>query len=117
MDAEIGPLIAAIHQAPFQCVLALSGGGTSASAALLTTPGGSRTILEVQVPYGERALCEFLGRRPAQFCSLATSQEMARRAYERGRWLAPTARILGLGCTASLASDRPKKGEHRFFAS
>jgi hypothetical protein len=40
---------------------------------------------------------------------------MAWRARERVRWLAPEAgaAAVGLGATASLASDRPKRGEHR----
>jgi nicotinic acid mononucleotide adenylyltransferase len=39
---------------------------------------------------------------------------MAVRAHERARWLAPGERVVGLGCTASLATDRPKRGDHRF---
>jgi nicotinamide mononucleotide (NMN) deamidase PncC len=114
MDPATRHLIEAIHQAPFGGVLALTGGGTAAAGMLLAVPGGSRTILEVLVPYQERALVELLGRRPEQFCSAATSREMAHRAYDRARWLAPGRPVIGLGCTASLATDRPKRGEHRF---
>ena len=32
-------------------------------------------------------------------------------SYRQKEWCKP---LLGIGCTASLASDRPKKGEHRF---
>jgi hypothetical protein len=113
MDPAIRTLIEALHAAPQQCVLAVAGGGTEAAAQLLNVPGGSRTILEVIVPYHDRALSEFLGHRPTQFCSADTSREMARRAYERARWLAPDHQVVGLGCTASLATDRPKRGEHR----
>src|SRR5205823_5244308 len=74
-----------------------------------------RTVLEVAVPYGEQALVEYLGRRPEQFCSADTSRLMARRAYERAGWLAPGQRVVGLGCTASLATDRPKRGDHRLY--
>lgn len=109
--------IASLHQAPYKCVLALTGGGTGAVSQLLTVPGGSRTILEVVVPYGEEALCEWLGRRPDQFCSAETSRIMAERAYDRARWLAPGVPVVGVGCTASLATDRPKKGDHRFHVS
>jgi hypothetical protein len=114
MDFAIRHLIEAIHQANSKCVLALTGGGTSAAAQLLSVPGGSKTILEVLVPYGAAALTDFLGKEPEHFCSATTSKDMARRAYERGRWLAPGEAVVGLGCTASLASDRPKRGEHRF---
>ncbi len=117
MDAALHAWIARFHQSPVRCVLALTGGGSLAAAQLLLVPGGSRTLLEVIVPYHEQALADFLGQQPESFCSEATSQAMARRACERGRWLCPSDRVLGLGCTASLASDCPKKGDHRCHIS
>ncbi|HYT88467.1 MAG TPA: hypothetical protein VEL76_07145 [Gemmataceae bacterium] len=108
-------LIEALHrESPYQYALALAGGGTGAAAALLNVPGGSRTLLEVSIPYNQQALTEYLGRAPEQFCSSATSLTLARRALERARWLAPGQPVAGVGCTASLATDRPKKGDHRF---
>jgi hypothetical protein len=110
-------LIVGLHAAPAQWVLALTGGGASVAGHLLSVPGGSRTILEIVVPYHEQALAEFLGRRPESHCSVSTSQAMARRALERAQWLAPEGQVYGLGCTASLVSDRPKRGEHRVHVS
>jgi hypothetical protein len=95
----------------------MTGGGAQAAGMLLGVPGGSRTILEVLVPYQDQALAEFLGRQPEQFCSLATSRLMAERAWERACRLAPGASVGGLGCTASLISDRPKRGDHRFHVT
>ena len=114
MEPATRRLIEAIHQGPTRYVLALTGGGTSAAGLLLSVPGGSRTVLEISVPYDERALADFLGRRPEQFCSPATSAAMAARALGRARWLAPGEAVAGVGCTASLATDRPKRGDHRF---
>src|SRR5438445_7106071 len=114
MNPETRALIEAIHHGPSKCVLAMTGGGTGAAALLLGVPGGSRTIIEVTVPYQERALVELLGRRPTQFCSVPTSRALAVRAYERAAWLVPGENVLGIGCTASLATDRPKRGDHRF---
>ncbi len=105
------------HQCPCRCVLALTGGGSLAIGQLLQVPGGSRTLLEMVVPYDEQALADFLGQRLAQFCSAATGVALAQRAAERARWLVPGEVTLGLGCTASLASDRPKRGEHRCHVS
>jgi hypothetical protein len=113
MDPLIRRLIETLHQAPHKCVLAVTGGGAGAAGLLLSVPGGSRTVLEVLVPYHDQSLCDFLGRRPAQFCSVETSRAMAERAAERARWLAPGEAVVGVGCTASLASDRPKRGDHR----
>ncbi len=117
MDADVRDLIALLHQAPQRCVLAVTGGGAGAVAWLLSVPGGSRTVLEAVVPYSEESLCEFLGRRPDSFCSGPTSRAMAIRAQQRARWLAPGAPTAGVGCTASLRSDRPKRGDHRFHVS
>jgi hypothetical protein len=113
MDPVVRRLIEAIHAAPCRCVLALTGGGAQAAATLLNVPGGSRTVLEVIVPYHEQALIEFLGRRPPSFCSAETASAMAERAHARSQWLAPGECLIGLGCTAALVSDRPKRGAHR----
>jgi hypothetical protein len=114
MDSDVRKLVEAIHASPKRIALALTGGGTSAAGLLLALPGGSKTVLEVQVPYDSAPLVEYLGQRPAQFCSLETACLLAERAYERATWLAPGQTIIGIGCTASLATDRPKKGDHRF---
>lgn len=112
---DAAALIAELHQHPVPTVLAVTGGGASAVAALLGVPGASRTVLEALVPYHPHALADFLGFAPAQACSAETAQAMARRAYDRARKLAPGVPVAGVGCTASLATDRPKRGDHRFF--
>src|SRR5262245_57190102 len=117
MDPATRALIEAIHHAPLRCVVAVTGGGAQAAGLLLTVPGGSRTVLEVAVPYHEQALVEFLGRRSEQFCSAAAARDMAVRALERARWLAPGEAVVGVGCTASLATDRPKRGDHRLHVA
>src|SRR5438067_13335892 len=103
-DANTPRLIAAIHAAPPKCVLALTGGGATAAALLLAVPGASRTVLEVAVPYDERALTEYLGDRPEQFCSEEVSRALAERAFERARRLDAGSPVIGVGCTASLAT-------------
>jgi nicotinamide mononucleotide (NMN) deamidase PncC len=117
MDGSVRALVAALHAAPFRYVLSLAGGGVGAAEQLLTVPGGSRTILEVSVPYSEEALAGFLGRRPESFCSADTARALAARALERARWLAASSAVAGAGCTASLRSDRPKRGDHRFYVA
>lgn len=117
MDPTTPQLIAAIHSAPRKCVIVLAGGGAQALGLLLNVPGASRTVMEGLVPYDEAALAEFLGHRPAQFCSLDTSIRIARRAFDRAGWLAPGESVLGIGCTATLTTDRPKRGDHRVHLS
>lgn len=113
MDAVLCALIEALHRSAFPFVIAVTGGGTRAVADLLAVPGGSRTLLEAIIPYSQQSLCEFLGRRPESFCSAETARLMAERARDRAAWLAPGADVSGVACTASLATDRPKRGDHR----
>jgi hypothetical protein len=114
MDAQRRALISAFHSAGWRSVLAVTGGGTGAAAWLLSVPGGSRSVLEVVVPYDERSLESFLGHTPVSCCSADTARLMAGRALERARWLAPGQPVAGIACTASLRSERPKHGDHRF---
>lgn len=110
-------LIAAIHASPWEGVLAITGGGSGAIERLLTTPGASGTVLEAVVPYAAASLTDWLGRAPERACDEATARAMAMRAFQRARELKPAdsdpRRLFGVGCTASLTSDRPKRGEHR----
>jgi hypothetical protein len=108
-------LISALHASGRKAALAITGGGSGAIGELLRVPGGSRLLIEAQVPYDERALAAFLGSAPAQACSADTAIAMAQSARARAARLAPAgADLVGLGATAALVSDRPRRGEHRF---
>jgi hypothetical protein len=113
MSDDLRELIARLHACPSKLVVAVTGGGASAIAWLLAVPGASRTVLETVVPYAQAALDAWLGGPPDSYCSAATSRRMARRGRDRAAWLAPGERAVGVACTASLRSDRPKKGDHR----
>jgi nicotinamide mononucleotide (NMN) deamidase PncC len=114
LDASWRQMIAAMHASGRQAVLAITGGGSGAIAELLRVPGGSRLLLEAVVPYDWRALTEFVGSEPEQASSVETAVAMARRARARAVNLAPAgARLIGLGATAGLVTDRPRQGEHR----
>lgn len=109
-----------IHDAPCKMVIAVTGGGVCALHDLLTTPGASRTILEAKIPYSSKSLDELLGLKPDQYCSQATARAMAMACYERAIALGgdespPEKNFIGVACTASLASDREKRGEHRAY--
>lgn len=120
-------LVRQIHAAGGQMVVAITGGGSRGIAELLEVPGGSRTVLEAIVPYSAQAQIEFLEGKPEQFCSARTARAMAMAAFQRARALqavehsdsaaaaAPRENrfAVGIGSTASLVSDRPKRGPHR----
>jgi nicotinic acid mononucleotide adenylyltransferase len=114
-DAAWQQLISALHGSGRKAALAITGGGSGAVGELLRVPGGSRLLIEAQVPYDERALATFLGFAPAQACNSDTAIAMAQTARARASRLAPAdADLVGLGATAALVSDRPRRGEHRF---
>lgn len=108
-------LVQQIHASGRRFAIAVTGAGSGVIAALLRVPGGSRTFVEAIVPYGAEALAEFLGRIPEHACSPETAVALAVRARERvGSLLgATTAPRVGLGVTATVATDRPKRGDHR----
>lgn len=124
-------LVGSIHAAAVKFVLAITGGGSGAIGELLVVPGGSRVLVEAIVPYAPEALARWLGAVPEQFCSTTTARGMAMRGFERATSsevqsttpsvfaaasldvAAANTTFLGLGCTASLATDRPKRGPHR----
>lgn len=107
-------LLLAIHSSGRQAVIAVTGGGSLAISDLLTVPGASAFLLEARVPYSSPALTEWLGRAPEQSCSRETALAMSVVAYQRARQMsADSDMAIGVGCTAALVSDRPKRGEHR----
>ena len=114
--SDITELIQRIHASPHLAVVAVAGGGSQALAWLLEVPGASRTLLESIVPYGRLSMVDFLGWEPSQFVSAQSAREMARASYRRGmRLREDDSPVVGLACTATLATDRPKRGDHRCY--
>ena len=98
--------------------MAVSGAGSQGIAWLLGVAGASRTLLEVVVPYGTESMLDFLGFEPEQFVSEDTARSMARAAFRRARRLGDKdVPLLGLACTATIATDRSKRGEHRCYVA
>ena len=117
-ENSIEDTIREIHDAPQQGVLVVSGAGSQAVAWLLGVAGASRTLLEVVVPYGRKSMIDLLGFEPGQFVSEDTARSMARAAYRRGMRLRDNdLPVVGVACTATIATDRPKRGEHRAYVA
>ena len=115
---DIRPHIEEIHGTPHKAVLAVSGAGSQAVAWFLGVPGASRTILEALVPYGRESMIAFLGFEPEQSASAQTAKDMAKAAYRTAKsQLEDDSPPVGLACAATIATDRPKRGEHRAFVS
>ncbi|KAG8498410.1 hypothetical protein CXB51_006956 [Gossypium anomalum] len=117
-DACIRAVVESIHSSPTQAVLYLSGGASLALGLLMSVPGASNTVLEAVVPYSRMSMFQLLTKIPAKYCSQQTADEMALLAYNRALKLSsPGSPVLGVGFTGSLATTRPKQGDHRFHLS
>lgn len=123
-DITSPALAALIHASDLRLVLAITGGGSRAIADLLEVPGGSQTLLEAVVPYSAASMRHWLHAAPEHYCSNRTARAMAMAGYLRAQSLSAAGgsppspgRLTGIGCTASLASDRPKRGAHRIHVA
>jgi len=114
-DPDQQNFVERIHGSGRRLVLALTGGGSGAIPALLEVPGASASVLKAIVPYSSRSLQQWLGGAVDQYCSEKTARAMAMRAFESARQLANDNPFLlcGIGATASLATNRPKRGPRR----
>ena len=82
----------------------------------MTTPGASRTILDIRVPYANTSLAEVLGHAPDNYASDATAAAMAQAAYRQAANLASFGtKVFGVACTCALVTDRIKKGDHKVW--
>lgn len=114
MDDALYSMIEAIHQAPPRLVFVTAGVGSQALADLLGVAGASETLLEAVVPYSYTAFNDFLGYVPPKYVEAQTANFLAGRAFTRARLLEDEQRpVLGLACTATIATNRPKRGDHR----
>jgi hypothetical protein len=114
MEREIQNLVQKIHDAPGRIMLVAAGAGTKALSSLLGVAGATRTLLEALVPYSTAAFDDFLEQTPEKYVAGKTARLLAGRAYTRARWLTTSADdLVGLACTATIVTDRPKRGEHR----
>lgn len=126
-----------LHDSPWRGVFHLTGGGAGFLSEMLGVAGASRTVLEAKVPYAAASLAELLGGQPEQACSGPTARAMAMAALQRALHLAQSAEpsavgdaealpvdpdavpapgadhIFGFAATASLATDRAKRGPCR----
>ncbi|HSG15078.1 MAG TPA: hypothetical protein VLE70_01995 [Anaerolineae bacterium] len=114
MKREIRQLVQQLHDSQGRVLVVTAGAGTQAVAWLLGVAGASRTLLEALVPYDESSFNNFLGQVPSQYVAPETAGLLAGRAVNRAQRLfkGPDP-VIGLACTATIVTDRPKLGPHR----
>ena len=114
MDRKVRELVESVHGSERMLSLAIAGAGTQVVGWILGVAGASRTVLDVQIPYSSSAVVDYIGFEPGQFVSAETSRALARSAYFRAVDLrSGGAPVAGVACTATIATDRQKRGEHR----
>ena len=118
METDIQQCVQRIHDSPPRIALVTAGAGTEALSNLLGVAGATRTMLEAIVPYSQTAFDEYLEATPQKYVTAKTANLLAGRAYTRARWLeTEDLPSIGLACTATIVTDRPKMGEHRAHIS
>ncbi len=112
--ADLEQAIKAIHATPEKVVIEFAGAGAQALAWLHGVAGSSRTVLEATDRYVASSLINLIGFKPEQFTSPLVARAMATKAYIRARQLVPLdTPVAGIGSTATIATDRAKRGDHR----
>ena len=118
MDDSVRRLMERVHSSPRMAVVAVAGAGSQAMAWLMAVPSASNTVLEGIIPYGRGSMADFLGHEPSEYVSPETAAAMAKAAYRRALRLREADEpVVGVGCTATIVTDRPKRGEHRCYVA
>ena len=101
---------------PYRIFTVCTGGGAGLQGDLWSVPGSSNFLVGSAFPYAKEATVDFLGFEPDKFCHEDTAIHLAMEAYQRA-WIPEGAPAIGLGLTASVASTREHRGDHRVFAA
>jgi nicotinamide mononucleotide (NMN) deamidase PncC len=92
-----------------------TGAGAGLQERLWATPGCSAYFSGATFPYAAEEQEEVLGFMPEHFCSKEAAVDLASAAYMKAYRFGGKAPI-GVGITATVASEEEHKGDHRFFA-
>ena len=117
MIHEIRQIIQNIHNSPYQAVITIAGAGSQALTWILTEPGASKTILEINVPYSTKSLDDYLGEPQNKVVSEKVAIKLANRSLLRAQQITENQPVVGIGVTATIKTDRPKRGKHRCFVA
>lgn len=96
--------------------LVCTGAGAGLQSHLWNIPGISSVLVEASFPYAPESTAEYLGFKPEGFCSEETAIKLALAAYYRA-YKPGGEPAIGVGLTASVASTRAHRGDHRAFAA
>jgi Cytidylyltransferase-like len=113
IDSTLTTLIGAIHSSGRRAVVEFAGAGSLGLYWLHSVAGSSRTLLEATDRYSPASMADLLGDVPGRFVARETAEAMALRAYRRAMRLSDgDPGCIGVACTATIATDRIKRGQH-----
>lgn len=92
-----------------------TGGGAGLQQTLWEVPGSSSYLSGCSFPYSTKEQQDLLGFMPSKSCCEETAIDLASAAYMKALEFSGK-RTLGLGLTASVASNKEHRGDHRVFA-
>lgn len=91
-----------------------TGGGAGLQQQLWEVPGSSAYLSGASFPYDQDEQAELLGFMPEHFCSEEAAIDLASAAYMKAFKFGGK-KAVGLGITASVASEKIHRGEHRVY--
>ncbi len=111
-------LVEALHATPPKLVYEFAGAGALALWWLHAVGGSSRTMLEATDRYAPRSLAEAVGVTPDRAVDPEVAVAMAAHALRRAHHLVEGQEsVIGVGLTATIATDRAKRGEHQVWVA
>jgi hypothetical protein len=98
-------------------VITTTGGGFSSGSYLMSRPGASSTVVQLNGPYAQEATLKFMEEPTESFASLKAANELSITSLKQCRDLLHEEMqkytFIGVGVTAALATNRWLKGDHR----
>jgi nicotinamide mononucleotide (NMN) deamidase PncC len=101
-----------LKQAGVSIHIAATGAGAGLQQLLWAVPGSSAYLSGSSFPYAAQEQEQFLGFMPEHFCCQEAAADLASAAYIKAFKFGGN-KPIGLGITASVASEKEHRGEHR----
>lgn len=105
-----------LKQAGVNIHLVATGAAAGLQDKLWSTPGSSAYLSGATFPYATEEQEELLGFMPDHFCSKEAAVDLASAAYMKAYKFGGK-KPIGMGITASVASEKVHHGDHRVFLS
>ena len=116
---DINSIVDAIHatnkKTGNRFVITTTGGAFSSGSYLMSRPGASSTVVQLNGPYAQEATVKYIEEPTESFASLKAANELSISSLKKCRDLLYQEKytFIGVGVTAALATNRWLKGDHR----